>query len=270
MAQVDYAGQFAGKHAVVTGGTMGIGEATARLFAERGMAGQVICGRSADRGRTVARSLSDSGCETHFVPADLTRVADCRSVVAAADDAFGKVDVLVNVAATSDRGTLLDTSAELFDRIFALNVRAPFLLMQDVSKIMIREKIDGAIVNILSTASYGGLPYISAYSGSKGAMVTLTKNAACSLARHRIRVNGLNNGWTDTPGEHAQRTGYHDLDENWIDEANATQPFGRLIQPEEVAQAVAFLSADDSGIMTGAIVDYDQYVIGTAEDPSDT
>ena len=170
MAQVDYAGQFAGKHAIVTGGTMGIGEATARLFAERGMAGQVICGRSADHGRTVARSLSDSGCETRFVPADLTRVRDCRAVVAAADEAFGKVDVLVNVAATSDRGTLLDTSAELFDRIFALNVRAPFLLMQDAAKIMIREKIEGAIVNILSTASYGGLPYISAYSGSKGAM----------------------------------------------------------------------------------------------------
>ena len=121
-------------------------------------------------------------------------MADCRAVVAAADEAFGKVDVLVNVAATTDRGTLLDTSAELFDRIFALNVRAPFLLMQDAAKIMIREKIDGAIVNVVSLASYGGLPFIAAYSSSKGAMVTLTKNAACSLSRHRIRVNGLNNG----------------------------------------------------------------------------
>ena len=111
--------------------------------------------------------------------------------------------------ALTDRGTILDTSPELFDRMFAVNVRAPFFLMQDAAKIMRREKIPGAIVNILSMSGHGGQPFISAYSGSKGALATLTKNIAFSLMPDHIRVNGLNIGWMDTPGEHAIQMRYH-------------------------------------------------------------
>src|SRR5438270_11705451 len=142
-------GSLNGRIALVTGGTQGLGEAIARLFAERGAAGLVICGRSAERGERVAKEIpADSGCPTVFVKADLANVSDCRAVVAEAELRFGRVDVLVNAAALSDRGTIFDTTEERFNEIFNVNVRAPFFLIQETVKIMRREKIAGAIVNI--------------------------------------------------------------------------------------------------------------------------
>lgn len=259
--------QFDGRYAVITGGTQGLGEATARLFAERGAAGLVICGRNEDRGQAVAESLTESGCRTHFVRADLGKMEDCREIVARADREFGRVDSLVNCAGLTDRGTILDTSPELFDRMFAVNVRAPFFLMQDCARIMRREGIAGTMVNIISMSGHGGQPFICAYSASKGALQTLTRNVAFSLMRDRIRVNGLNIGWMASPGEdHIQRT-YHGADADWLDRAVATQPFGRLLQPEEVARAIAFLSSDESGMMTGSLVDFDQSIVGTYDAP---
>ncbi|MBZ0227922.1 MAG: SDR family oxidoreductase, partial [Bauldia sp.] len=201
--------QFAGKVAVVTGGTQGLGEAIARLFAARGAAGLVVVGRNQKRGKAVAASIGESGARTRFVAADLGKVADCRKVIAEADKAFGRLDVLVNVAATTDRGTILDTSPDLFDRMFAINVRAPFFLIQDAAKIMRREKIEGTIVNIQSMSAHGGQPFITAYSASKAALSGLTRNAAYSLMPDRIRINGLNIGWMDTPGEHDIQMRYH-------------------------------------------------------------
>src|SRR6266516_3297227 len=112
--------QFEGRVAVVTGGTQGLGEATARLFARRGAAGLVICGRSADHGRRVAEELSASGCPTVFVQADLARVEDCLAVVDAAEREFGRLDSLINCAASTERGTVDDTTQELWDRMFAV------------------------------------------------------------------------------------------------------------------------------------------------------
>ena len=185
---------FEGKVAVVTGGTQGLGAAIAALFVERGARGVVICGRSKEKGEAKARALGGAS-DVRFVPADLTRVEDCRAVIAAADGHFGRVDVLVNAAAMTDRGTLLDTSPELFDRIFATNVRAPFFLMQEAVTVMRRERTEGAIVNICSMSALAGQPFIAAYCASKGALATLTRNAAYALLRNRIRVNGLNLGW---------------------------------------------------------------------------
>jgi len=119
-------GQFKGKVAVITGGTQGLGAATAQLFAERGAQGVVICGRSAEKGKLKADVLDKLGTEAVFVQADLGKVENCRKVIAEADRAFGRVDVLVNAAGLTDRGDILDTSPELFDRLFAVNTRAPF------------------------------------------------------------------------------------------------------------------------------------------------
>ncbi|MEQ8701757.1 MAG: SDR family oxidoreductase [Bauldia litoralis] len=257
--------QFAGKVAVVTGGTQGLGETVARLLAARGAAGIVICGRNAKLGKAVAASLGKTAAKVVFIKADLNKVEDCRKVIAGADKAFGRVDILVNVAATTDRGTILDTSPELFDRMFALNVRAPFFLIQDAAKIMRREGIEGSIVNIQSMSAHGGQPFITAYSASKAALSALTKNAAFSLMPDRIRVNGLNIGWMDTPGEHSIQMRYHTDDKDWLAKAEQSQPFGRLLKPEEVARAVAYLASDESGMMTGSIIDFDQQVLGSAE-----
>jgi NAD(P)-dependent dehydrogenase (short-subunit alcohol dehydrogenase family) len=260
--------QFAGKVAVVTGGTQGLGEAIARLLAERGAAGIVVSGRDRERGASVAGELTTGGCKAEFVAGDLAELEACRAVTRRADEAFGRVDVLVNAAAITDRGTLIDTSPELYDRMFAVNVRAPFFLMQDAAKIMIRERIEGAIVNILSMSAHGGQPFIIAYCGSKGALLTLTKNAAFSLLRNRIRVNGLTIGWMDTPGEHRIQKLYHDAADDWLAKAEAEAPAGRLLKPEEVARAVAYLASDESGLMTGSIIDFDQQVLGTNESAS--
>ncbi len=257
--------QFAGKVAVVTGGTQGLGEAIARLFAARGAAGLVVVGRNQKRGKAVAASIGESGARTRFVAADLGKVADCRKVIAEADKAFGRLDVLVNVAATTDRGTILDTSPDLFDRMFAINVRAPFFLIQDAAKIMRREKIEGTIVNIQSMSAHGGQPFITAYSASKAALSGLTRNAAYSLMPDRIRINGLNIGWMDTPGEHDIQMRYHTDDRDWLKKAEAGQPFGRLLKPAEVARAVAYLASDESGMMTGSIIDFDQQVLGAQD-----
>ena len=254
-----------GRVAIVTGGTQGLGEEIASLFVERGAKGLVICGRNAEKGKAVAERLTRRGCRTEYVKADLGVLEDCRQVVAAADSAFGRVDILVNVAGLTDRGTIWDTSPELFDRMFAVNVRAPFFLMQDSLKIMRREGIRGSVVNILSMSAHGGQSFISAYCGSKGALATLTKNVAFSVMRHGIRVNGLCIGWRDTPGVDSIMRRYHGAQDGWKEEAEAKLPTGRLLKVDEVARAVTFLASEESGLMTGSIIDFDQSILGCYE-----
>lgn len=251
-----------GKIAVVTGGTQGLGAAIARQFAAAGAAGLVICGRNREKGTAVAGAIEATGTPVEFVTADLGRVDDCRSVVAAADRRFGRVDILVNAAGLTDRGNLLNSSPELFDRMFAINVRAPFFLMQDAAKIMIREGIQGSIVNIGSTSERAGQPFLSTYSASKGALATLTRNSGYALMRNRIRVNQLDIGWMASDGEDRVQREYHGADPDWLTKVAAAQPFGRLLAPEEVAKAVAFLASDDSGMMTGSVIQFDQSVWG--------
>jgi NAD(P)-dependent dehydrogenase (short-subunit alcohol dehydrogenase family) len=250
--------------AIVTGSTQGLGEAIARqLIVEQMIGGLVICGRNAERGRTLAHDFANLGCRTEFVSADLTQVDDCHRVVETARRIFDRVDFLVNSAATSERGSILDSTPELFDRIMALNVRAPFFLMQGALRMMLEKEIRGSIVNIISMSSHGGQPFLCPYSMSKGALATLTKNVASSVLKHRIRVNGLNLGWMDTPGEAAIQKRAHNAPDDWLVKAEEGQPFGRLVKPAEVAQVVAFLLSNRSGLMTGSIIDFDQSVVGT-------
>jgi NAD(P)-dependent dehydrogenase (short-subunit alcohol dehydrogenase family) len=253
------------KVAVVTGSTQGLGEAIAReLVAGKMVGGLVICGRNAENGKRLAGELTGQGCQTEFVAADLAQVDDCRRVIDTARRAFDRIDYLVNSAATSERGTILDTTPDLFERIFALNVRAPFFLMQGALQLMLDREIQGAVVNILSMSSHGGQPFLSPYSTSKGALATLTRNVANAMLKHRIRVNGLNIGWMDTPGETAIQRRFHNADADWLEKAERQQPLGRLVKPAEVARVVAFLLSERAGLMTGSIIDFDQQVLGTS------
>jgi hypothetical protein len=255
-------GQFDNKVAVVTGSTQGLGAAIARLFAERGAKGLITCGRSMEKGEAVARSIQgDTGVRTVFVQADQGKVEDCRRVIATADKEFGRLDVLVNAAAITDRGNILETTPELFDAMFDVNVRGPFFLMQDAIKLMRRDKVEGTIVNIGSMSAKAGQPFLAAYCASKGALATLTENTAYALLRNRIRVNQLNIGWMASEGEMRIQK----LDgspDDWLEKAAPKQPWGRLIDPQEVARAVAFLASEESGLMTGSVVNYDQSVWG--------
>ncbi len=254
--------QFSGTIAVITGGTQGLGAATARLFAERGAAGIVICGRSAEKGAAQVAALEKLGAKAVFVAADLGKVEDCRAVIAAADRAFGRLDILVNVAGATNRGNILETTPELFDMLFAVNTRAPFFLMQEAIRLFRRDDVAGTIVNISSMSSMGGQPFLAAYCASKGALDTLTRNTAYAVLRNRIRVNSLNIGWMASEGEDKTQRLLDGQPDDWLEKAASVQPNGRLIDPDEVARAIAFLASAESGLMTGAIVNFDQGIWG--------
>ncbi len=256
---------FRGRYYAVTGGTQGLGAAVAQLLAKRNAAGLIICGRNKEAGAAQADILHQHGCEALFVEADISDPAACTRVISSAEQHFGTLHGLVNCAGMSDRGTILDTSPELFDAIFAVNIRAPFFLMQETMRLMIKTSVAGSIVNIITMASHGGQSFLAPYAASKGALVTLTKNAAFSAMRNRIRVNGLNIGWMDTPHEDQIQKRYHHATSGWLADAERLQPFGRLLKPLEVAKAVAFLLSDESGMMTGSVIDFDQGVAGCGD-----
>ena len=246
---------------LVTGGTQGIGEGIALAAAEAGARAVCITGRNAERGAQVVAALEKIGARAHFVAADLTDTTATAGIVAEAEAVLGLVDGLVNAAGLTDRGTILDTSADLWDRLFAINARAPFLLTQAMARRLVSASKPGAIVNIITMSSHGGQPFLTGYAASKGALATFTKNTALGLRAHRIRVNGINLGWADTPGEHAiqARDGNPS---DWLERAGPAQPFGRLIRPADVAGLTTYLLSDAAEMMTGALIDFDQNVMG--------
>ncbi len=254
-------GRLDGRVIIATGGTQGVGEAVALHAAENGATGVVICGRQQAKGDAVAAAIEKLGAQALFVRADLSVVEDCRNIVSQCDERFGRVDGLVNAAADTNRATLDEATVEFWDHQFAVNVRAPFLLTQETARVMRREKIAGSIVNILSVAAYCGMANLTPYSSTKGALQTFTKNTANSLRADRIRVNGINLGWTDTPAEHDVQRKQGSPD-NWLEIGETASPFGRLIKPIDVARLCTFLLSDDSGILTGSCIDYTQRVMG--------
>ncbi|ACZ43170.1 short-chain dehydrogenase/reductase SDR [Thermobaculum terrenum ATCC BAA-798] len=247
-----------GKVAIVTGGTSGIGAGIARLFLSEG-ACVVVSGRDRERGaRAVERLAQEDGHAGRVVfhRADLANPADCTALVERTVEAFGGVDVLVNNAGDFTRGTVEDTTLELWERHMAVNLRAPFLLMQACIPHM-RARGGGSIINIGSVNAYIGAPNLFSYSVSKGGLMTMTKNAAQQLSKYRIRVNQLNVGWTLTEGEdRVQRevTG----DPHWLEHAIATRPFGRLLLPKDIAKAALFFACDDSQLITGSVLVVEQ------------
>ena len=251
-----------GKVAVVTGGTQGLGAAIARLFAEAGAAGIAIVGRGQDKGRQVAAGIeADFGVPVLLIAADLGDIDAVRRIIPAADERFGRIDILVNAAGFTERGNLLNTAPELFDQMFAVNTRAPFFLMQDVVPVMEREGVEGRIINIGSVAEHTGQPLIQTYSASKAALAALTRSSGYALMRNRIHVNQLDIGWMASDNERALQLA-ESGDPDWEEKARAALPFGRLVDPLEVARAALWMASDDSGIMTGAVIHFDQSVWG--------
>lgn len=250
-----------GKVVVVTGATQGLGAAIATRAAALGAAGVVLAGRDADRGAAVRDRLAETGTEAVFVAGDLAREDDCRAIVAACAERFGRLDGLVNAAGLSMRGTLDDTTVALWDLLFAVNVRAPFILTQGAARLMRASGDGGSVVNIITMASHGGEPVLMAYAASKGALATLTRNLGYTLQPDRIRVNGLNIGWTATEGEHGVQTATGQA-EDWLAAADAGRPLGRLLRPADIAPMVTYLLSDAARMVTGSVVDFDQTVHG--------
>jgi NAD(P)-dependent dehydrogenase (short-subunit alcohol dehydrogenase family) len=250
---------LAGKVAVVTGASSGIGRGIAEYFAALG-ARVVVHGRDDPRTRETADHLRNQGHEAAAVVADLADVEACRGVVRFAAERYGGVDVLVNNAASTARGYLEDAPVELWDSVMAINLRAPFICLQEAVKSM-KTRGGGSIVNIGSVNAYIGEPKLGPYAVSKGGLMTFTKNAAATLNKYRIRVNQLNVGWTLTEGEHRVKR-EEGKGEDWVDAATATRPFGRLLLPQDVAFAAAYFASDESALITGAVLDMEQYPVG--------
>jgi NAD(P)-dependent dehydrogenase (short-subunit alcohol dehydrogenase family) len=251
-----------GTHAVITGGTQGLGLAIARHLAREGAPTIVISGRDRRKGEAAAEEVRALGAACEFVQADVAVAADCIRLIDSAIERFGTVNGLVNAAAASDRGTLLDTSLELWDLHFNTNARGPFLAMQRTVRHLLDTGRPGSIVNILSMVVHCGQSYLTPYSASKAALANLTKNVANAFASKRIRCNGIATGWMDTPGESVTQQKFHDRGKDWLAEAEATQPMGQLVKPDQLAGLVAYIISPESGVMTGALIDYDQHVAG--------
>jgi NAD(P)-dependent dehydrogenase (short-subunit alcohol dehydrogenase family) len=245
--------------AVITGSGAGMGEGIARLFAAEG-ARAVISDIDRANGEAVAASINEEGGRAIFVHADVSVEADCRALIERAVEAYGVLDVLVNNAGISTRGNIENTSAALWDTIFAVNVRAAFILMQQ-AVIYMKPRQSGSIINIGSVNAYIGEPKLMAYSASKGALMTLTRNAASYLNQYHIRVNQINPGWTLTPNERRVKL-EEGKGEEWVEEAVRTRPFGRLYTPRDIALAALYFASDDSACVTGSVLDVEQYPVG--------
>ncbi len=246
---------------LVVGGTSGVGAAVARAAGREG-ARVAVAGRRRDRAERVAAEIAASGAECLALGCDVTDPDDAGRVVAATVEHFGRVDCLVNSAGLTSRGTLLDTTPELFDAHVATNLRGPFFTMQAAVADMVRRGEPGNIVNVVSEAELGGAPYLCAYSAAKAGLATLTRNVAYAHRADRIRVNGLDIGWTETEGEHDVQRRFHGAGEDWVERAAATLPMGRLGQVDEIADMVVFLLSDRSGVVTGSVIDWDQNIQG--------
>ena len=249
---------------LISGGTQGVGAGVARAAAREGAA-VVVTGRRAGPGEALAAALRQAGAQALYVRADVADVASARESAAAAVERFGRVDCLVNAAGLTSRGTLLDTTPELFDAHIAVNLRGPFFLMQAVVADMVRRRAPGTIVNIISSSELGGQPYLAPYVAAKAGLAGLTRNAAYAHRFDRIRINGLDIGWTETEGEDATQRAFHDAGDDWRERAAAALPMGRLSQVDEIADFVVFLLSGRSGVVTGSVIDWDQNVPGTHE-----
>jgi len=245
--------------ALVTGSTSGIGRGIARRLAALG-AKVVVHGRDHAGASQTLEAIAAEGGEAAWIAADLADAAACRALVDSTIDRFGALDILVNNAALTTRGDIEHAPLEVIDSLFAVNLRAPLLLTQAAVPHM-KARGGGSVVNIGSVNAYVGEPKLCPYAVSKGGLMTLTRNTASYLNRYRIRVNQINVGWTLTEGEDRVKR-LEGKGDNWLEEAERTRPWGRLLLPDDVANAVVYFASDDSALVTGAVMDLEQYPVG--------
>jgi NAD(P)-dependent dehydrogenase (short-subunit alcohol dehydrogenase family) len=253
---------LAGKVVLVSGGTQGVGAAAAQRALQVGAEAVVMTGRSAHKGAAAVAALASGGEALVFHQADVADVDQARGCVDAVITRFGRVDCVVNCAGLVTRGSLLDTTPDHFDAHIAINLRGPFFIMQAAVRHLIERKAPGSIVNISSISSHGAQSFLAPYVAAKAGLNALTKNAAHAHRFDRIRINALNIGWTATEGEDLIQRAAHGATDGWLERAEVQLPMGSLGRPDQIADMITFLLSDASGVVTGAVLDWDQIVVG--------
>ena len=254
-------GRLKRKAVLVTGSTTGIGEGIARLFASQG-ALVIVHGIHEPAAQQIVTDIEAAGGTAAYVRGDLADPVSCRRIVQEAIKHFDRLDALVNNAADKTRDNIESTSSEMFDQIIAVNLRAPFLLIQAALP-QFREQGHGRVLNIGSVNAYCGERELFSYSISKGGLMTLTRNVADAYGSEGIRVNQLNVGWTLTPNEYELKR-KEGLPDDWPTKVpKAFAPSGRLLWPEDVAWAAVYFISDEAALVNGAVVELEQFpVIG--------
>ena len=260
---------------LITGAASGIGLAIARAVLAEGVGGLILTDRDAPGlNRTGLNStglnrtglnragLNRAGLDALIITADLTDPATPQTLINAAKTRFGRIDGLVNAAGLTTRATLTSGTPEIWDELFNVNAKAVYFLMQAAARDMLSRNAPGSIVNILSVNAHCGAPDLSIYSATKGAMATLTRNAARAHMADRIRVNGINLGWVATPAERHMQSVTLGRGPGWEAEESAKMPLGRLVQAEEAARLATFLLGTASEPMSGTVIDFEQKVAG--------
>ncbi|MBC7368740.1 MAG: SDR family oxidoreductase [Undibacterium sp.] len=246
-----------GKVIIVTGGTSGIGRAISERCVAEG-ARVLVQGIERADGEAVVKKL---GAAAALHLDDLADTASAGRTVAAAMAAFGRIDAVVNNAAVVARSNLASTTADFFDRMMAVNVRAPLLLIQAAFAQL--KANEGCVLNVGSINAHSGQANLLDYSMSKGALQTLSRNLANAHGTDRVRVNHLNVGWVLTAREYAHQI-EHGMAADWPQTVPPQfAPSGRLIMPEEIAAAAVYWLGDESRPVSGAVVELEQFsVIG--------
>ncbi len=245
--------RLAAKVIIVTGGTSGIGKAIVERAVAEG-ARVLVHGIERRDGEELVARL---GASTALHLDDLADAASPPRIAAAAVRAFGRIDAVVNNAAMVVRSSLASTTPEFFDRMMAVNVRAALFLIQAALPEL--KQHQGCVLNIGSINAHSGQANLLDYSLSKGAMQTMSRNLANAHGEDRVRVNHLNVGWVLTPREYAHQI-EHGMAPDWPQHIPAQfAPWGRLITPEEVANAAVYWLGDESRPVSGAVVDLEQF-----------
>jgi NAD(P)-dependent dehydrogenase (short-subunit alcohol dehydrogenase family) len=238
---------------LVTGSTTGIGEAIARRVVEEG-ARVVIHGRDEARGRAMVEQWPGRAV---LALADLADPAAGPQLVEVTVRAFGRLDAVVNNAASVARSNLATTDAAFFDKIIAVNVRAPLLLIRAAFPHL--KHSQGCVLNIGSINAYCGEANLLAYSVSKGALMTLSRNLADALAYDGVRVTHFNVGWVLTPNEYKQKIA-DGLPQDWPEKLEPQYaPSGRLLAPSDIAAAAVYWLSDESRPISGSVLELEQY-----------
>jgi len=236
---------LSGKIVLVTGAQEGIGRAMALEFAAAGAGVAINWLNDGEAAERTAEAVRAGGRQALTVQADVGKIAEAQAMVAAVERELGPVDVLVNNAGVFPRVPFLDMTENDWDHVLDVNLKGTFFCAQAVAKAMVSAGRTGSIINLTSGAAYRGSPRGTHYCASKGGVLSLTRQMALELAPHRIRVNAIAPGLTDT----AQPR--YGMSEEELAAAGRAIPLGRVVQPEEIARAAVFLASDDAGFITG-------------------